>query len=73
MLSLGYVLRRILQTVPTLVFILVVTFVLVRLLPGDPLSAIAGDPGPPPAVAPKKNTHGRGAPRGAPTTTDPRN
>ncbi|RYB04796.1 ABC transporter permease [Lichenibacterium ramalinae] len=29
--------------VPTLVFILVVTFVLVRLLPGDPLSAIGGD------------------------------
>ncbi len=43
MLNLGYVLRRVLQMVPTLVFILVVTFVLVRLLPGDPLSAIAGD------------------------------
>ena len=43
MLSFGYVLRRILQMVPTLVSILVVTFVLVRLLPGDPLSAIAGD------------------------------
>ena len=43
MLSFGYVLRRILQMVPTLVFILVVTFVLVRLLPGDPLSATAGD------------------------------
>ncbi|MDX7950518.1 ABC transporter permease [Lichenihabitans sp. Uapishka_5] len=39
----GYVLRRLLQMVPTLTFILVVTFVLVRLLPGDPLSAIAGD------------------------------
>ena len=43
MLSLGYVLRRVLQMVPTLAFILVATFVLVRLLPGDPLSAIAGD------------------------------
>ena len=43
MLSLGYVVRRIAQMVPTLVFILVVTFVLVRLLPGDPLSAIGGD------------------------------
>jgi peptide/nickel transport system permease protein len=40
---LGFILRRILQTVPTLVFILVVTFVLVRLLPGDPASAILGD------------------------------
>lgn len=43
MLSFGYVFRRVLQMVPTLVFILVVTFVLVRLLPGDPLSAIGGD------------------------------
>ena len=39
----GYVLRRLLQMVPTLGFILVATFVLVRLLPGDPLSAVAGD------------------------------
>ncbi len=42
-MSLGSVLRRAGQMVPTLLFILVVTFVLVRLLPGDPLSAIAGD------------------------------
>jgi peptide/nickel transport system permease protein len=33
----------VLQTVPTVVFILVVTFVLVRLLPGDPASAMLGD------------------------------
>jgi len=39
----AFLLRRVLQMVPTLVFILVVTFLLVRLLPGDPLSAIAGD------------------------------
>ena len=43
MLTPGFVLRRILQTVPTLAFILVATFLLVHLLPGDPLSAIAGD------------------------------
>jgi peptide/nickel transport system permease protein len=42
-LSPGGVLRRVLGMAPTLAFILVVTFVLVRLLPGDPLSAIAGD------------------------------
>ena len=35
--------RRILQMLPTIVVILVVTFVLVRLLPGDPASAILGD------------------------------
>lgn len=40
---LGFILRRVLQTVPTVIFILVVTFVLVRLLPGDPASAMLGD------------------------------
>jgi peptide/nickel transport system permease protein len=40
---LSYILRRVLQMVPTFVFILVITFVLVRLLPGDPTSAILGD------------------------------
>jgi peptide/nickel transport system permease protein len=40
---LGFIFRRVLQTVPTIAFILVVTFVLVRLLPGDPASAMLGD------------------------------
>jgi peptide/nickel transport system permease protein len=40
---LGFIIRRVLQTVPTIAFILVVTFVLVRLLPGDPASAMLGD------------------------------
>ena len=35
--------RRLLQLIPTLIFILVVVFVLVRLLPGDPASAVLGD------------------------------
>lgn len=39
----SFLLRRILQLVPTLAFILIVVFVLVRLLPGDPASAILGD------------------------------
>lgn len=39
----SYVLKRLLQILPTLVFILVVTFLIVRLLPGDPASAILGD------------------------------
>ncbi|MBC7736309.1 MAG: ABC transporter permease, partial [Candidatus Saccharibacteria bacterium] len=38
-----YVARRLLQLIPTLAFILVVVFILVRLLPGDPTSAILGD------------------------------
>jgi peptide/nickel transport system permease protein len=32
-----------LQMIPTVIFILIVTFVLVRLLPGDPASAMLGD------------------------------
>lgn len=39
----GFILRRLLQLLPTFAFILVVVFVLVRLLPGDPASAILGD------------------------------
>ena len=35
--------RRLLQPVPALLFILIVVFILVRLLPGDPSSAILGD------------------------------
>ena len=38
-----FFLRRLLQLIPTLAFIMVVVFVLVRLLPGDPTSAILGD------------------------------
>ncbi|MDQ0392049.1 ABC transporter permease [Labrys monachus] len=43
MLNAGFVIRRLLQVIPTFIFILVVTFLIVRLLPGDPLSATAGD------------------------------
>jgi peptide/nickel transport system permease protein len=39
----SFIFRRILQLIPTFAFILVVVFVLVRLLPGDPASAILGD------------------------------
>ena len=43
MLTPGFVFRRLLQLVPTLGFILLVTFLMVHLLPGDPLTAMAGD------------------------------
>ena len=39
----SFIVRRVLQMIPTVVFILVVTFVLIRLLPGDPASAMLGD------------------------------
>lgn len=40
---LSFIFRRVLQLIPTLIFILVVVFALVRLLPGDPASAMLGD------------------------------
>ena len=40
---LSYIFRRVLQLIPTWIFIIVVVFALVRLLPGDPASAILGD------------------------------
>jgi peptide/nickel transport system permease protein len=39
----SFIARRILQLIPTLLFILIVVFALVRLLPGDPASAMLGD------------------------------
>jgi peptide/nickel transport system permease protein len=39
----SYIVTRLLQIVPTFLFIMVVVFVLVRLLPGDPASAILGE------------------------------
>ncbi|TKI04323.1 ABC transporter permease [Martelella alba] len=39
----SWLLKRLLMIIPTLLVILVVTFVLVRLLPGDPASAMLGD------------------------------
>ena len=39
----SYVVTRLLQIVPTFLFIMVVVFVLVRLLPGDPASAVLGE------------------------------
>jgi len=38
-----FIVRRILHLIPTLFFILIVVFALVRLLPGDPASAVLGD------------------------------
>ncbi len=39
----AYIVKRILLIIPTLLVILVVTFTIVRLLPGDPASAMIGD------------------------------
>ena len=42
-MNLNHVAKRLVQLVPTLFLVLVVIFVLVRLLPGDPTSAMLGD------------------------------
>ena len=39
----NYVLKRLLQIIPTFLAVMLVVFLLVRLLPGDPASAILGD------------------------------
>ncbi|MDV6375450.1 ABC transporter permease [Deinococcus arenicola] len=39
----SYVIRRLLQIIPTFLAVMLVVFLLVRLLPGDPASAILGD------------------------------
>jgi len=41
--ELSWILKRVLLIIPTLLLILVVTFTLIRLLPGDPASAMIGD------------------------------
>ena len=41
----GYVLRRLLQAVPLVLGILVLTFALIHLAPGDPIYALAGQSG----------------------------
>lgn len=47
----GRVGRRLLQIVPTLCLITVAVFLLLRLLPGDPISAMLGNRGTPEAIA----------------------
>jgi peptide/nickel transport system permease protein len=43
----GYILRRLLMTVPTMLIVSVVVFGLMRLIPGDPVSLMFGDGGTP--------------------------
>ena len=40
---LGYVLKRVLATIPVMIIVAVLVFALLRLAPGDPASVIAGD------------------------------
>ncbi len=47
----GRITRRVLQIVPTLILVTVAVFLMVRLLPGDPVTSMLGDRGTPAAIA----------------------
>lgn len=47
----GYILRRLLMTIPTLLLVSLAVFALVRLIPGDPVSLMFGDGGTPEQIA----------------------
>jgi ABC-type dipeptide/oligopeptide/nickel transport system permease component len=47
----GFVLRRLLAAVPTLIAVLTLVFVIVRIVPGDPALVILGDQATPEAIA----------------------
>ncbi|MCO4055926.1 MAG: ABC transporter permease [Bosea sp.] len=47
----GYILRRLLMTIPTLLLVSLAVFTLVRLIPGDPVSLMFGDGGTPEQIA----------------------
>ena len=40
---LGYILKRVLATIPVMVIVAVFVFLLLRLTPGDPAAILAGD------------------------------
>ena len=50
-MSFSFVLKRILQMIPTFIVVSVVVFTLVRLIPGDPVTALLGDQASDEAVA----------------------
>ncbi len=53
MISLAYVAKRLLQMIPTFLVVMIVIFTLIRLIPGDPASALLGDRASDAAVARK--------------------
>ncbi len=53
-----YLATRILLTIPMLLILLTVVFLVLRVLPGDPISAMLGDHAPPAYVAEKKHLLG---------------
>ena len=62
MSQLGYTVTRLLQIIPTFLIVMAVVFFLIRLLPGDPASAMLGDRGSDAAVAKLYEEMGLGEP-----------
>ncbi len=57
-MMLGFVLRRCAMAVPSLVGLLILTFVLIRLVPSDPAAAMAGDAATPEQIAQIRHQYG---------------
>jgi ABC-type dipeptide/oligopeptide/nickel transport system permease component len=58
----GFVLRRLLAAIPTLIAVLTLVFVIVRIVPGDPALVILGDQATPEAIAALRTRLGLDAP-----------
>jgi peptide/nickel transport system permease protein len=54
----GYALRRLAMTVPTLLLVAIAVFVLIRLVPGDPVQLMLGDAASPEQVAELRRVYG---------------
>lgn len=55
---LRFVLRRVLTAIPSLLGLLVITFLLIRVVPGDPAAALAGDNATPQQIAAIRHQYG---------------
>ncbi|NGM19621.1 ABC transporter permease [Roseomonas stagni] len=58
----GFILRRLLAAIPTLIAVLTLVFVIVRIVPGDPALVILGDQATPEAIAALRTRLGLDAP-----------
>ena len=55
---LRFVLRRVLTAIPSLLGLLVITFLLIRVVPADPAAALAGDNATPQQIAAIRHQYG---------------
>ena len=65
---LGYLVRRLAMTIPTLLLVAITVFALVRLIPGDPVQVMLGDSADPAQVGRANRRDSRGPRNAAPAT-----